>query len=270
MPIEVDSEIRVFPESEFHALAHDIMGIAFGVHNEFGRLMDEEVYKRSILRRCESAGIVPTRREVEIKVSYQEFEKSYFVDLLFACGLMVEAKTVETLNAAHRTQALHYLLLTGMQHGLLINLRSGKVQKEYVSTSLDLVERRRVVVDDSKWLDANDASRQLKHLVLDLLADWGAFLQLSLYRGAIMHFFGGESVALKRIPVYERNTVVGTHEVCLIAPDTGLALTAVKDGQASMESHLHRFLNHTRLGRIHWINMHNHNITFCTLSRKPE
>lgn len=270
MPIEVDSEIRVLDESEFHALAHSVMGVVFGVHNEFGRLMEEELYKRLICRHCESVEIVPARREVEIKVRYQDFVKSYFMDLLVACGLMIEAKTVETLNAAHRAQALHYLLLTGMQHGLLINLQSGKVQKEYVSTSLDLLERRRVVVEDSEWRQVNESSRQLKHLVLELLADWGAFLQLPLYREAIMHFFGGASVALQRIPVYDGGTVMETHEMCLITPDTGLALTALKDGRASMSSHLNRFLSHTRLEWMQWINLHNHDITFSTLSRKPE
>ena len=42
MPIEVDSEIRLFSEEEFHALAHRIRGVVFDVHNDFGRLMEED------------------------------------------------------------------------------------------------------------------------------------------------------------------------------------------------------------------------------------
>ena len=42
MPIEVDSEIRVFSEDEFHSIAEKVIGIVFGVHNNLGRLMDEE------------------------------------------------------------------------------------------------------------------------------------------------------------------------------------------------------------------------------------
>ncbi len=267
MPIEVDSEIRVLSETEFHALAHDVMGIVFGVHNSFGRLMEEDIYKRSICHRCESAKIVPAQREVEVRVRHQDFVKSYFMDLLLACGLMVEAKTVEQLNATHRAQALNYLLLTGMQHGLLINFRSGKVQKEYISTLLNLAERRRVVVDESNWQEVNDASRRLKLLVLALLADWGAFLQLSLYREAIVHFFGGPTVALQRIPIYENDAVLGTHEICLVADDTALALTALQEGRDLMKGHLHQFLRHTRLTCIQWINLHHHDITFSTLTR---
>lgn len=267
MPIEVDSEIRVFSQDEFHALAHRAMGVIFGVHNDFGRLMEEGIYQQAIRRRCEEAGIVPARREVEIKVRYGDFRKSYFMDLLFAYGLMVESKTVEALNDAHHAQTLHYLLLTGMRHGLLVNLRSGVVKKRYVSTTLDLVERRRFVVQDGDWQPVNESSRRLHRIFLELLADWGAFLSTSLYRQAIIHFFGGPSVALRRITIYDRNAVVGTHEVCLIAEDTALALTALKDGKVQMKDHLRRFVGHTKLARIQWINMDNHVIEFRTLER---
>ena len=268
MPIEVDSEIRIFSEEEFHALAHRIMGVVFDVHNDFGRLMEEEIYQQAIRRRCELAGIVPARREVEIKVRYKDFQKSYFMDLLFACGLMVESKTVEALTNAHHAQTLHYLLLAGMRHGLLINLRPGEVKKRYVSTTLDLAERRRFVVHDTDWQAINDSSQRLHCIFLELLADWGAFLQTSLYRKAIIHFSGGPSVALQRIPIHDGNAALATHEACLIADDTELALTALKDGKVQMMDHLQRFLGHTKLAGIQWINMNNHDIEFRTLENK--
>ena len=51
MPIIVNSEIRVFSELEFHKLAEKVIGVVFDVHNDFGRLMEEDVYKRAILAR---------------------------------------------------------------------------------------------------------------------------------------------------------------------------------------------------------------------------
>src|SRR5690349_16855837 len=101
MPIEVDSEIRLFNRNEFHSLAHRILGIAFDVHNKLGRLLDEAVYKRAIVKRCEKVGIYPSRQEVQIRVLFEGFEAEYFMDLLFACGLMVEAKAVESFSNAH-------------------------------------------------------------------------------------------------------------------------------------------------------------------------
>lgn len=268
MPIEVDSEIRILSEWKFHELAHEVMGIVFRVHNDFGRLMDEAIYKQAIWQRCQVASIVPARREVEIKVRCKDFEKSYFMDLLFAWGLMVEAKAVDALNQAHQAQTLHYLLLTGMQHGLLINLRPEKVDKRYVSTTLDLPERRSFVADDSEWQAVNESSQRLRHVLLQLLADWGAFQQTSLYREAIVHFFGGPSVALRRVPIYENGSVLGTHEVCLITDGTALALTALKEGKRPMKDHLQKFLSQTKLDYVQWINMHNHDIEFRTLTRQ--
>jgi GxxExxY protein len=265
MPIVVDSPIRVFSQDEFHALAHRVLAIVFGVHNEFGRLMDEEVYKQAIRRRCEAAGIVPARREVEIRVTHGNFSKSYFMDLLFAFGLMVEAKTAESLTNKHCSQALHYLLLSEMRHGLVLNLRSSKVQWQYVSTTLDIDQRRRYRVDDSRYLSVNEASRQLRGLVVELLDDWGAFLETSLYRAAVIDSFGGPEVAVQRIGIHDHGTPLGTQETCLIADDTAFALTAMTKVKAEMQDHLQRFLAHTSLNAIQWINMDHHEIDFHTL-----
>ncbi len=270
MPIEVDSEIRIFSQDEFHSVSHRILGVTFGVHNQFGRLMNEGIYKQAIRRRCEMAGISPARREVQISVRHGSFEKHYFLDLLFALGLMVEAKTVDTLNEAHHSQALHYLLLTGMRHGLLLNLRSEQVKHRYVSTTLDLAERRRYTVQDSEWQPVNEPSRQLRGLFTALLDDWGGFLQVALYREAIIHFFGGPERVLQKIPIFDGDTPLGVDEVCLLADDTALALTALKEGQRNMQDHLQRFLGHTRLAWIQWINMNQHEIELRTLTRLAE
>ena len=47
MPIEIDSEIRIFSEEEFHALAHRVMGVVFDIEfrtleNMNGRMMGAE------------------------------------------------------------------------------------------------------------------------------------------------------------------------------------------------------------------------------------
>ena len=117
MPIEVDSEIRILNRDEFHSLAHRVLGIAFDIHNEFGRLLNESIYKRVIALRCAAAGILPARQEVQITVRFEGFENPYFMDLLFALGLMVELKTVEALTKAHFSQTLHYLMLTALTDG---------------------------------------------------------------------------------------------------------------------------------------------------------
>lgn len=147
MPIEVDSEILILDRDEFHLLAHRILGIAFDVHNEFGRLLDESIYKRAIALRCAAADILPARQEVQITV----------------------------------------------------------------------------------------------------------------------RFLGGSEVALRKIPIWDGDQLLGFDEVCLLCDDTALAFTALTDGQLRMRDHLQRFLGHTRLACIQWINLNHHDIEFTTL-----
>lgn len=187
------------------------------------------------------------------------------MDLLCALGLMVEAKTVESLTNAHLAQALHYLLLTGMSHGLLVNLRSERVAHRFVSTTLDPRERRRFTIHDADWSPLNEPSRWLRETVARLLAEWGAFLQLTLYREAIIHFLGGPERALRKVPIFDGDQTLGFEEVCLLCDDSALAFTALTNGQQRMRDHLQRFLAHTRLACIQWVNLNHHDIEFTTL-----
>jgi len=66
---ECSTKIRACDQEEFHALDRRIMGVVFAVHNEFGRLLDEDLYKREIAARCVAMGIQPVEREVWIRVS---------------------------------------------------------------------------------------------------------------------------------------------------------------------------------------------------------
>ena len=64
MPIDVGCTIRACNQEEFHALDHRIMGVIFELHNEFGRLLDEELYKREIRARCLDIGLKPIMIEL--------------------------------------------------------------------------------------------------------------------------------------------------------------------------------------------------------------
>ena len=265
MPIEVESEIRVFGRDEFHALAHQVLGIGFDIQNEFGRLLNESVYATALRHRCSEIGILPAEQEVEIRLSHAGFVKHYFMDLLFAFGLMVETKAVESLSNSHLAQTIHYLMLTGMKHGLLLNMRSERVTHQFVSTTLTLTERRQFTVHEADWKPINEASRWLKDTVVEILADWGAFLEISVYREAVIYFLGGADAALRKIPIFDGNRVVGVEDVCLICEDTALAFTAKTDDQRKMRDHLQRLLDHTRLACIQWVNFNRRDITFETL-----
>ncbi|MCH7673997.1 GxxExxY protein, partial [candidate division KSB1 bacterium] len=103
-----------------------------------------------------------------------------------------ELKTVGKLNSEHEKQTLNYLLLLGLQHGKLINFRPASVQKRFVSTTLLPNDRYDLTIDDRQWFELDEDSMLLKELIMELLTDWGAYLETSLFYEAICHFRSGE------------------------------------------------------------------------------
>ncbi len=267
MPIEVASEIRVFDQDEFYAMDERVMAVIFAVHNEFGRLLDEALFKRAIALRCATEGIEPAEQEVRVRVTHETFSKDYFIDLLLGHGMMVEAKTVNRLTQAHRAQALNYLLLTGMKHGRIVNLRPERVQHEYVSTRLDAETRRQITVSDCGWRQLDTSSAWLKRKFLELLQDWGAFLEVSLYREAIVHFLGGQEVAYPGTEIFDGTQALGCQNVCLLRPDIAFSCTAMTRDKDKMMKHLRRLLAHTRLRCVQWVNLNRACVEFSTLAR---
>ena len=266
MPIQVQAEIRLFSQDEYYALNHRVLRIVFDVQNEFGRLLAEELAKREIAARCIELGIVPAEREVRIRVTHERFTKDYYMDLLLAHGLMLEAKARDGTAPAHRTQALNYLLLAGMQHGTLVNLRTDRVEHEFVSTGLTPAARRKFTVDDSKWVDPTPESLLLKNHLLDLINDWGMFLELSLYREALIFSLGGAQLVNRPVEVFSNSRSLGMQTLHLLTPEIAFTLSAVTDNPTTYGSHLTRFLGHTRLRYCQWINLNHHVLELRTLS----
>lgn len=267
MPITPERPIRVFSEEEFKALDRRILRIIFDVHNHFGRFLDEELFKREIAACIAERQIGSVDREFRIRVSHKSFEKVYRIDLLVDSGFLVEAKVVEALNPAHRAQAFNYLFLLGLQHGLLVNLRTERVQHEYVSTSLTFEARHQFNVVEMDWRPMTPAGEWLKRTMLDLLHDWGAFLEINLYRDAITHFLGGKANVVRPVNVMSGDRVVGQQDMHLLSANTAFALSAVTGDHVPMQCHLSRFLRHTPLEFLQWINLNHHQIEFRTLSR---
>lgn len=265
MPIEVSVPIQVFEQEQFHALDRQVMRIVFDVHNEFGRLLDEEIYKREIAVRCAAAGLQPVEREVRIRVTHDGFTKDYAMDLLICRGYMLEGKATERLTRAHRAQSLNYLLLTGMRHGRLVNFRTERVEHEFISTTLTQEARRQITVMETDWIEVNPESQHLKDKTVELLADWGAFLDVNLYRDALVHFFGGPELVCKPVEILSGSRSVGAQNLNLLTSDTAFVLTTCQGNAGPMGGHLTRLLDHTRLRCIQWINLNRHQAEFTTL-----
>jgi GxxExxY protein len=266
MPIEISTETEVGDQEEFHALDRRVMRVVFDMHNEFGRLLDEELYKREIAIRCAEGGI-QMQREVRIRLTHEVFVKDYFMDMLVCRAFMLEAKVVECLAPTHRAQALNYLLLAGLRHGRLVNLRTERVQHEFVSTTLTPEERRRFRVVESDWREVDEQSRLLKDRTLELVQDWGAFLDVNLYREALIYLLGGFAAVCRPVPIFSGSRCVGTQNLNLLNEDIAFVLTTRQELVEATKDHLQRLLRHTSLKFIQWVNLNRHVMELRTIQR---
>ncbi len=266
MPVEFGVEVFPVGQERFHALDKVLMRHAFDMHNALGRFFDERIYQEELAVRCADCGI-EAHREVEIRVFYKNFSKSFYLDLLVERGLIYELKAVESLNAVHQKQLIHYLLLAGLNHGKLVNLRPGSVETRFVSTRLTQNERMAYQMNEESWKGDDMDSQRLNGALRGLLEDWGAFLEVSLYREALLHLLNESNTGIQPVNIEINGRVVGSQKMCLLNFDTAWHISAARFHLPSYETHLTRLLNHTRLKRIHWINLNQQQITLKTLKK---
>jgi len=268
MPIKTKHPVNLISERDFHEIDYQITRLAFDIHNEMGRLWDEKIYQNALANRCRKAGFSNVDTEVPVSVSYQDFVKEYYVDLLVEDSIMYELKTAARLNSEHEKQALHYLFLLGMQHGKLINFRPESVEKRFVSTSLLPGDRYNIKWDYERWQELDADSRWLKSFMEDLLKDWGAFLATELFYDAVCYFRGSEVQVIREIDVVYDGMKLGNQKVHLLNPQVAFKITAITKKVESYRKHLHRFTRFTKLKAIQWINFNHQLISFETIENE--
>lgn len=265
MPIVIDAELHRFTQSEFGAIAYDVMNRAFEVRRELGPSFDEAIYQNAI-----AIGFPNARTEVAIEVAHRDFRKSYFIDLLVEGGGVFEIKTVETINRHHRAQLLNYLLLTDLRHSKLVNMRPERVEHEFVNSHVERSDRRTFTIDDVAWRAELTHARDLKDQVVEILRDWGTSLALPLYEEAVTYFLGGEAVVIQDVDVNFQSERIGRQKMRLVSPDSAFRITNLNRQREiqRFEQLLRRILVHTDLNMMHWINMQLHQVTFQTVTQE--
>ncbi len=190
------------------------------------------------------------------------------MDMLLNYSAVYELKAVSAIHAEHKKQTLQYLVLTELHHGKIINFQPPSVEHEFVSTRLTKEKRFLHQIDDEAWGEASQESTWLKTLICELLAEWGAFLDTHLFYDAVYHFHGGEANVVKRISLTRNGRILGTQRTHLIDDHNAFKISAVTHDLKTYEKHLRRFLSHTDLHAIQWINFNHHDILFKTLFRE--
>jgi len=264
MPICCELDPQPMTRDEYHALDYAVMGLVFDLHKKLGRLHHEKIYQRKVAHVCEKNGY-DVRLEVPIRVTFESFSKTYFMDLVINQSVDYELKAVEALNENHHNQALNYVLLADIKFGKLVNMRPSSVDSEYVTTTLTPEGRRDVRYDMSGWVAPDEQSERVASIITDLVSDWGAFLDCGLYREAVYHFFGGIEKVLRPVEIVHEGLSLGQEKMPLLNASTGLEISAVKKAIGSYETHLRKRLACTSLEALQWVNFNGREIRFTTL-----
>ena len=106
-------------------LAYKIIGLAVEVHNALGPGLLESAYQECLYYKINKEGL-EVQKEKAIPLIYEEvkLDCGYRIDLLVENKLVIEIKSVETLNDIHLAQTLTYLKLGSYKLGLLMNFNT--------------------------------------------------------------------------------------------------------------------------------------------------
>jgi len=262
MPIIVHAETRKLSQEEFRAISYEVMRRIFDIHNRFGRLFEEDVYQSELIRHCDA------KLEVPIEIQHGGFTAFLFMDVLVSGGAVFELKAVDGLHDRHRAQLIQYLLLADLSHGKLVNLRSDAVEHEFVNATLTRADRIAFTVDDAEWDLSFNGARDLRSAIEVLLRDIGTGLDVNLYEDAIAHMLGGNEQVLRDVEIFSDDQQIGKQKLKLSSPDSHFRITSLDDrSQPGYAEHLRRFLKHTSLEGIQWINVTRHEVRFTTIGR---
>ena len=262
MPITCDIDFTPVSQEEFQKIDYRVSGLSFQSQNELGGVLKEEAYRRVLIQRLCADGF-GALDEVKINISHGTFSRNCFCDLVVDGKVVYELKAVQAISGYHQEQLLHYLFLTGLRHGKIMNFRGQSVAGYYVSTHYTQAERRQVSWDFSDWRGASKDSGLIA-LFQNLIEDWGTGLHLKLYEDALIYLSRGRLL---------RTEVAVTHLDLYLSSETWpvydrerlFHLSSVTRHVSAYEKQLQKFLRLTNRTHLDWINLNRRQITCKTL-----
>lgn len=253
MGIDLKHPVVALSNDAFRRLDYRVMAMAFELHNEIGNLWDEEEYQLKLFDRCLNEGMDATK-ESPVTVSHRGFAKTYFMDLLIE-GAVYELKTAAGIAEAHQSQTLNYLFLTNTQHGKIINFRPDSLQWRFISTTLTSKERKSYSLNTGKWIPRTQVHTTLPDLLAELLDEWGAYLDLQIYREALFFFMGISPEETKK-------------RFYVLSPDTLFHITGLTRNKSFYAENLYKYLRASPMQYIDWINFDQNRVELITLGNQ--
>jgi GxxExxY protein len=99
-----------------------IIGASIEVHKTLGPGLLESAYKECLFYKLFQSGLyIEKEKPMPLVFEDVKLECGYRIDLLVESKVVIEIKSVETLNDVHLAQTLTYMKLGNYKLGLLIN-----------------------------------------------------------------------------------------------------------------------------------------------------
>ncbi len=111
-------------------IATKIIGCAIEVHKALGPGLLESAYQECLLYKLKQSGL-SVEREKSMPLIFEEvnLDCGYRIGLLVEEKVVIELKSVESLNDVHLAQTLTYMKLGSYKLGLLINFNISLLKK---------------------------------------------------------------------------------------------------------------------------------------------
>lgn len=99
-----------------------VLDAAFKIHTALGPGLLESVYETTHAYELRKSGLaVATQVSLPVIYDGQQLESGFRLDLLVEKCVIVELKSVETMNPVYEAQIMTYLRLSNLRLGFLIN-----------------------------------------------------------------------------------------------------------------------------------------------------
>ena len=113
---------------KLNPITEKIIGCAYTVSNTLGAGFLEKVYENALAHELRKAAL-KVHQQHPIKVWYDGIlAGEYTADLIVEDSILVELKTVKTLEEAHHAQCINYLKATGLHLCLLLNFGKPRLE----------------------------------------------------------------------------------------------------------------------------------------------
>ncbi len=95
------------------------------IHRKLGVGLFETIYEECLFYELQKAGLVVERQKF-LNIQYEELllERAFKMDLLIENKVVLEIKSVESLNNYHALQLKNYLRIGNFKLGMLLNFNS--------------------------------------------------------------------------------------------------------------------------------------------------